>query len=203
MQCGFIRVSNGTDSPHTDLVSVIDRKYRPISQEDITTINTLFNKYAINTKRRICAFFAQCEVESAKGERMVERAHTPQNPLIGDVNRTNLHNWFNAHTDYGHKYRGAGAIQLTWEENYEAFKKWMNTEFGINDNNITGIGTEHVAFNYPWHSAVFFWAWRGLNSLADAENNREITRRVYGSGHDNHYLPRRQIYDRWMRDFSL
>jgi predicted chitinase len=174
-----------------------------MNQSDIITINALFNKYEINTKRRICAFFAQCEAECGKGERMVEGAGDLSG---GAVNRTNLHNWFDTNQPvYGHKYRGAGAIQLTHIDwNYRPFQSWMNTEFGTNDNNIVNIGTEHVAFNYPWHAAAFYWDRDNLNRLADIEDIRGITRIVKGPGStEGDFTIRRGNYDRWMRDFSI
>ena len=92
IHCGYVTIDTGEDSPLNDMTSEIGRKYRDLNQGDIDKINTLFDRYQINTKKRIAAFFAECSAETANGTRFLEGAGTRKNPFVGSVTRTNL-NW--------------------------------------------------------------------------------------------------------------
>ncbi len=198
---GYVVKSTGKVSPQNDMTSVIDKKYRDINQGDVNKINALLKKYDINTKQRIAAFFAECSAETGNGTRFLEGAGTPEKPFVGSVTRTNLNKWFDDNTNYGSKYRGAGAIQLTWDYHYEEFEKWMSTEFGITDTNITNKGAEYVAMNYTWEAAVFYWNKNNLNSKADTGDIHKVTAVVNKKMSNKEYQKREEAYDLWMKNY--
>ena len=101
--------------------------------------------------KRICGFFAECSAETDNGFSFLEAADESVNPT-----RTDINYWFDNNKKYLAKYRGAGAIQLTWDDNYKAFQSWMETRLQICDSNIIDKGEEYVAMTYPWEAAVFF-----------------------------------------------
>ena len=201
IHCGYTVKSTGKDSPLDDMTSEISRKYRDINQRDVDKINALLEKYQINTKKRIVAFFAECSAETNDGTRFLEAAGTKEIPLVGPATRANLNKWFDKNKDYGSKYRGAGAIQLTWDYHYKEFKKWMNIEFGITDPNITKKGAEHVAMNYTWEAAVFFWSKSNLNSKADTGDIHEVTAVVNRNMTSKEYKKREDAYETWMEKY--
>ena len=228
IHCGYQDKETGQISPLDDMTSEIERRYRDITQDDINEINYLFDRFEINTKKRICAFFAQCSAETGNGSGFVERAYTD----IGVCTRTNLEIYFNE-TKYKYKYRGGGSIHLTWDYNYEYFQKWIENNFGVIDKNILELGTEYVATTYPWKSGVFFWDHNNLNVLADAildidendsiydwlenfdainklgnqynnlfESIDEISREVVGrKAEESKLKPRRKYYVLWTKNF--
>lgn len=205
IHCGYVAADTGEDSPVNDKTSVIVRKHRNIDQTDIDKLNLLFNKFDITTKNRICAFFAECSAETENGMGMVEQSGTSQK-----ATRANIEQWFKDNHEYGAIYRGGGAIQLTWKDNYMYFSNWMNENFEINDPDIMAIGTEHVAFKYPWEAAVFFWDTKNLNDLADAMNTTyipndlyPITAMVNKEMIDDEYQKRENAYKMWMMNYTI
>lgn len=166
----YVRRKDGTESPINEMDEEIDRASRDITEEDVEEINSLFEKYKINSKKRICAFFAMCSAETSNGILLIERADKDV-----DSTRAALKEWFDQETGYGFTYRGGGVIHLTHDYNYEAFEEWMATEFlGEVDKNITKWGAEYVAKTYPWKAGVFFWDKNNLNNTADDINIENI-----------------------------
>ena len=81
----------------------------------------------------------------------------------------------------------AGYIQLTGRNNYTAFSSAMN------DPQIVNIGVDHVADNYPWSSAGYFWNnIANLNPLCDSGASVEAITRVVNGGING--LSERQRY---------
>lgn len=72
----------------------------------------------------------------------------------------------------GYRYRGRGLIQLTGKVNYRPFADWL----GVNVVDQPDL----VAERYAVHSAVFYWTLRAINDPADADDVREVTRRING-----------------------
>lgn len=58
-------VGTGKDSPMNDMSSEIERKHREINQGDIDKINSLLEKYQIDSKERICAFLPNALLKPA------------------------------------------------------------------------------------------------------------------------------------------
>ena len=87
--------------------------------------------------------------------------------------------------DYPYKFRGGGVIQITnvgiYKEVFRriaeipddieddildemAEREYVGDEGGaIEEEKILTIGTEYVAYNYPWLSAGIFWDWKNIN----------------------------------------
>jgi putative chitinase len=73
----------------------------------------------------------------------------------------------------GSKYRGRGLIQITGRANYAACGEALGIDL-INHPEL---------LEQPQHacmSAAWFWATKGLNTLADAGDFERITRRING-----------------------
>ena len=205
VHCGYKVKSTGLDSPMTDMTSQITKKHRSLSQDDIDKINSLFEQFEINTEKRICGFFAECSAETDNGFLFLEAADASVTPTRADINY-----WFNNNKSYGAKYRGAGAIQLTWDYNYKAFKSWMGTELKIIDSDIVDKGAEYVAMTYPWEAAVFFWDTNNLNSIADTMSStyvsgdiNKITAVVNLNMSTAEYAKRDSAYKNWVTNYIM
>lgn len=78
----------------------------------------------------------------------------------------------NEATGDGYHYRGRGLIQLTGKNNYRNFSRWVGEDV---------VAQPHlVAERYAVHSAVFYWDSRRINSIADADDIRAVTKTVNG-----------------------
>ena len=172
----------------------IVRHYRPLDEQDIININRVFMLYDITNRERICAFLSQTAYESKYGKQMCE--------LVGEDDTENtrtamekyiLENNFdkNGNFKYPYQYRGGGAIHTTHKGNYQKlFSEITNiwnkniieniaTEYTGEDKNvieeekIISIGTEYVAYNYPWLSAGVYWKNNDLNTILETEKTDE------------------------------
>lgn len=76
------------------------------------------------------------------------------------------------HTGDGWRYRGRGLIQVTGKENYRRLGSWVNRDLVARP--------ELVATEFAATSAAWYWSYTGLNRYADADDLREITRRING-----------------------
>ena len=142
-----------------------------ISDESVNELNSVLNKYEINTTERIAHFIGQCSIESHCGDWLTE--------LGGDD--------YLRQFDY-YPYYGAGYIQLTWEENYSRFAEAMG------DQNIM-LGPQYVADNYAWEAAGWFWSQNGINDLIDdGASVYDITQIVRGFDEDT-WKMREQAYN--------
>jgi predicted chitinase len=201
IHCGYKVVGTGKDSPMNDMSSEIERKHREINQGDIDKINSLLEKYQIDSKERICAFFAECAAETSNGYRFLEGPGLNKYPFTDTATRTNINKWFDTYREYGSKYRGGGAIQLTWDYHYTEFKNWMKKEFDITDLDIVNKGAEYIAINYPWEAAVFYWSKSNLNSKADTGDIHKVTAVVNPKMTNAEYKLREDAYNLWMQKY--
>ena len=135
--------------------------------------------YGIDSPNEKAHFFAQCAYESNFGMWLTE--------LGSDAYFDN--------TDYGKKYRGAGYIQLTWDENYSKFAKAMG------DPEIYNQGAEYVACYYAWQAAGWWWDNNSMNSrIANGYTVMDVTRIVRGS--IGTWEIRQQYYDLFIDIFT-
>lgn len=93
----------------------------------------------------------------------------------------------------GFRYRGRGLIQLTGKENYRRFADWLGVDVVAQP--------DLVAERYAVHSAVFYWTLRAITEPADADDVREVTRRINGGTIG--LADRVQLLDRAKRALAL
>jgi predicted chitinase len=116
-----------------------------LTVEMVTDLNKTLEKYNITSPESIKHFIAQCTKESEHGLYTTE--------LGSDSYFRN--------NGYDPMYKGAGYIQLTGRDNYEAFSK------EVNDSNVIDKGAEYVGAKYPWMSAGFWWEQNRMNDRID------------------------------------
>ena len=155
-----------------------------------------FAKYDINTPERQAAFIGQCAHESGNFKTLEENlnykpealmrvwpsrfpdlptamkyAHN-QEAIANKVYGGRMGNGVEETGD-GWKYHGRGLIQLTGKENY------ANCGSGIGVDLLSNSGLLNTP-EYAALSAGWFWAKRGLNSLADSGDIDTMTKRING-----------------------
>jgi len=85
----------------------------------------------------------------------------------------------NSSTGDGYKYRGHGAIQLTWKKTYEAFDTWLQKTYPSVYKDVLSnpsiIDTDEELFIL---SALWFWNMNKLNEKADDNNFDDITKAI-------------------------
>ena len=172
-----------------------------VSTEDaekyIDDLETLLPKYGIaDSKERLAHFFSQVCHESgcmrfdmenlnysSKALRAVfgkyfetkEQADSyarQSEKIANKVYANRMGNGSESSGD-GWKYRGRGLIQLTGKDNYKAFASWVGDNRIIDDPDL-------VASEYAVHSAVFYWDQNKLNSIADEDDVKKMTKRING-----------------------
>lgn len=140
--------SRSFDGPDLDIATA--RKYFPY-------LVAACKEYQITTRARLSAFLAQTGAESGSWQFM--RELTQGNGRFGE-------------------FFGRGPIQMTWEENYQAFAD--ATGYPVVSNPDLVASDPEIAFM----SAGWFWDWRELNVLADKATWASfygITGRIWGS----------------------
>jgi len=163
--------------------------------EWLAAINELLPKYEINSKSRISCFLAQCVHESAGFTALKENlnysaeglqktfakyftaaqavSYAKKPELIANrVYANRMGNGDEASGD-GFRYCGRGVIQLTGKTNYERFAKSINKTL---EETVAYLTTVSGALE----SACWFWKTNNLNSLADSEDMKSITKKING-----------------------
>lgn len=149
--------------------------YNDAKLQNITdALNQTFQQYNIDTDPstaglRMCHFLAQVLHESAAFRYSVEIwGNTPAQ--LAYETRKDLGNHLPGD---GYKYRGRGWIQLTGRANYGMASEALGQDF---TNNPDLLGQE------PWDSLVAGWFWdkHELNTFADKDDLRAITKKVNG-----------------------
>ena len=160
------------------------------------TLNLLLPKYQINTKNRIAGFLAQCAVESIEFTVLEENlnygpmslmrtwphtftnldkanqfAHKPE--MIANTVYANRNGNGNVLSGDGWKFRGRGAIQTTFRDNYKAFADHMGMGLDI-DKAVAYCETLAGAIE----SACFYWTRNDINSNCDADNIDSMTHKI-------------------------
>lgn len=133
---------------------------------------TFFPKYKITTPRRIAAFIAQAAHESGKfqwftelGNRSYFNKYEPRTSIGKRLGNTV--------SGDGYKYRGRGIFQLTGRWNYQRYSELISLDLVNNPS----IASEPVI---ACHIACEYWNQHKLNTLADEDNMRAITKRING-----------------------
>jgi putative chitinase len=132
-------------------------------------LNTAMQRYQIVGSKRMAAFIAQIGHESGQ-LRYVREIWGPTPTQAKYEGRADLGNTV---AGDGSKYRGRGLIQVTGRANYAACGEALGVD----------LITQPELLEQPQYacmSAAWFWATRGLNTLADAGDFERITRRING-----------------------
>lgn len=161
-------------------------------------LDAVLPKFAINTLPRVAAFLAQCGHESnnftilqenlnysAERLRAVFPRYFPTVAAAEPYNRQpekignkiyggRMGNGDEASGD-GYKFRGRGILQVTGHDNYKACSLSLFGDERLVDD-PSYLQTKEGAVQ----SACWFWNTRNLNALADADDIKEMTRKING-----------------------
>ena len=158
-------------------------------------LNKLLPEYQIDTPLRVAHFLAQVLHESSRMTRTTEnlnysedglqrtflrykknpalaKQHARKPEAIANHAYANKNGNGNEASGDGYRYRGRGLIQLTGRDNYRQFEEWIGDDVVTNP--------DRVVDKYTVHSAVYYWDSRNLNSLADLDEVKAITKRING-----------------------
>lgn len=132
-------------------------------------IEAAMDKYEINTPRRQASFLAQILHESGMMRWLTELwGPTPaQSRYEGRIDLGNVQ------PGDGYKYLGRGLLQVTGRDNYRR----MGAILGLDLEASPELLAEPA---YAALSAAIFWDSHGLNTLADADDQLAICRRING-----------------------
>lgn len=165
----------------------------------VRPLNEALERYSINTPARQAAFLAQLAHESAELRRTQENlnyswerlrkvfpryfrtdaeAQSYDRQAERVANRVYANRMLNGDETSGDgwRYRGRGPIQVTGRENYRKCGQALGMNLESDPDRMLDPTVGCLAAAWFWHS-------RGLNSLADADDEngfREITRRING-----------------------
>ena len=152
----------------------------------VPVLNTAMSRYQIVGTKRIAAFLAQIGHESGQ-LKYVKEIWGPTKAQAKYEGRADLGNTVKGD---GSKYRGRGLIQITGRANYKACGEALGLDL-INHPEL---------LEKPQHacmSAAWFWASRGLSTLADAGKFDAITQRINGG--QNGAADRQELYARALK----
>jgi len=136
-------------------------------------LNQAMAEYGIDSTLRVAAFVAQLAHESGEfrwmeeiwGPTAAQRRYEPESDLATRLGNTERGD--------GLRFKGRGPIQLTGRANYDRFGRVLGIDLG-------GAPERAAEPEVAFRIAALYWANRGLNELADAQDFREITRRING-----------------------
>lgn len=166
-----------------------------MAAEYTDALNSVFTRYQINTKLRVCHFLAQILHESGMLLTVVENLNYSAEGLLkvfskyfneqtakeyarkpekiaNRVYANRLGNGNEASGD-GWRYRGRGVLQNTGKANYQTLSDKMGIDL-VNNPELLQLPTNAVA------AAVLFWDEKKLNTLADKDDITGITKKVNG-----------------------
>ena len=141
----------------------------PVAGVFVPVLNTAMNRYQIIGAKRVAAFIAQIGHESGQ-LKYVKEIWGPTAAQARYEGRADLGN---THPGDASKFRGRGLIQITGRANYITCGEALALDL-VNHPEL---------LEKPQHacmSAAWFWASRGLNTMADAGQFDTITRRING-----------------------
>ncbi|EXG85260.1 putative chitinase [Clostridium sp. ASBs410] len=144
---GMIRASKASRYGKSKTIDVAGKSYVTASQlqafgwkntsdQEVANLNATLEKYGITSMDSIILFLATCGHESGKGAVALEKLNA-NGTTVGNYKTTE---------------RGAGYIQITWEDTHKKFLKTVNDSFS-GSNTAT-----YIAQNYPWEAAAWFWS---------------------------------------------
>ncbi|MDY7584357.1 glycoside hydrolase family 19 protein [Pseudomonas sp. CCI3.1] len=158
----------------------------PVASVFVPVLNAAMVRYQIIGPKRVAAFIAQVGHESGQ-LRYVKEIWGPTADQARYEGRKDLGNTV---TGDGSKYRGRGLIQITGRVNYMTCGEALALDLIM----------QPELLEKPQHacmSAAWFWASRGLNTLADAGQFDKITQRINGG--QNGAADRQALYARALK----
>ena len=141
----------------------------PVAGVFVPVLNTAMNRYQIVGTKRVAAFIAQVGHESGQ-LKYVKEIWGPTAAQKRYEGRADLGN---TQPGDGSNYRGRGLIQITGRANYKACGEALGLD----------LIKQPELLEKPQHacmSAAWFWATKGLSTLADEGKFEAITRRING-----------------------
>ena len=158
----------------------------PVAGVFVPVLNAAMGHYQIVGTKRVAAFIAQIGHESGQ-LKYVKEIWGPTAAQAKYEGRKDLGNTV---AGDGSKYRGRGLIQITGRANYMACGEALSLD----------LITQPELLEKPQHacmSAAWFWASKGLSTLADAGQFDKITRRINGG--QNGAADRQALYARALK----
>jgi putative chitinase len=158
----------------------------PVAGVFVPVLNTAMNRYQIIGSKRVAAFIAQIGHESGQ-LKYVKEIWGPTAVQAKYEGRKDLGNTV---AGDGFKYRGRGLIQITGRANYMACGEGLGLD----------LIKQPELLEKPQHacmSAAWFWATKGLSTLADAGQFDKITQRINGG--QNGAADRQALYARALK----
>lgn len=155
-------------------------------------------QYHISDVARVAAFIAQCSHESAgftalsenlnysadglrkifpkyfPSPEIAQQYHRQPEKIANRVYGGRMGNGPESSGE-GYKFRGRGLIQLTGKDNYRRCSQFL-----FEDETLLEQPDVLAQPYYALHSACWFWYANKLNSLADAQDIRMMTKRING-----------------------
>ncbi|KOX65607.1 chitinase [Pseudomonas psychrophila] len=158
----------------------------PIAGVFVPVLNAAMVHYQIIGPKRVAAFIAQIGHESGQ-LKYVKEIWGPTAAQAKYEGRKDLGNTV---AGDGSKYRGRGLIQITGRANYMACGEGLGLD----------LIKQPELLEKPQHScmsAAWFWATKGLSTLADAGQFDKITQRINGG--QNGAADRQALYARALK----
>ena len=158
----------------------------PVAGVFVPVLNAAMGHYQIVGTKRVAAFIAQIGHESGQ-LKYVKEIWGPTASQARYEGRKDLGNTV---AGDGSKYRGRGLIQITGRANYMTCGEALGLD----------LIKQPELLEKPQHacmSAAWFWATKGLSTLADAGQFDKITRRINGG--QNGAADRQTLYTRALK----
>jgi predicted chitinase len=122
----------------------------------IDALNRILPKYAIDNYMRICAFFANCGIETDYFKTTIEYASGDAYEGRKDLGNT--------HPGDGRRFKGRGLSQTTGRSNYAALQEAIGDKLGID---VVANPALLAQIDIAVESACVFWQDHDLNDYAD------------------------------------
>ena len=158
----------------------------PVAGVFVPVLNAAMGHYQIVGTKHVAAFIAQIGHESGQ-LKYVKEIWGPTAAQARYEGRKDLGNTV---AGDGSKYRGRGLIQITGRANYMACGEALGLDL-IKQPELLGK-PQHACMSAAW-----FWATKGLSTLADAGQFDKITQRINGG--QNGAADRQALYARALK----
>ena len=158
----------------------------PVAGVFVPVLNAAMGHYQIVGTKRVAAFIAQVGHESGQLKYVKEI----WGPTVAQAKYEGRKDLGNTVAGDGSKYRGRGLIQITGRANYMACGEGLGLD----------LVKQPELLEKPQHacmSAAWFWATKGLSTLADAGQFDKITQRINGG--QNGAADRQALYARALK----